>query len=281
MADGDEDREGPDDRVTWRERLRRSFLGEVWSAGSELELMRRSMAFATQGLVTLVPLLIVVAAIDPFPSRGFGQWVTDGMGLPPNASTPVLRLFTTQHQVAKGVGVVSLALLATFGLAFVADVQLGYQKVWRLGPQPWHHTWRQVLWLAALTLYVGLEVESGTVLRHGTLDSIARVVALGVSGLLFFWWGQWMLLGGRVAWSALLPGAVATVIGLGGLRVFSGLVFDPMIVDNAEAYGAVGVVLVVVSWLIGIGFIFYGGALVGRCFHSRRLRRQTYARPKG
>jgi membrane protein len=78
------------------------------------------------------------------------------------------------------------------------------------------------------------------------------------------------LLGGRVRWGSLLPGAVATVVGLGGLRAYSALIFDPMIVSNTEAYGAVGVVLVVISWLIGVGYVFYGGSLVGRHWGLRR-----------
>lgn len=263
----------------WRDRLRRSLVGDVWRGGSDMELMRRSMAFATQGLVTLVPLLIVVAAIDPFQDRGFGEWVADGMGLPATTTQPVLRLFTTPHQIAKGAGVVSLAMLATFGLAFVQDVQLGYERIWSLAALTWRQTWRQAVWLAALTGYVALEVESRSVFGHGLGQSLTRVVLLGASGLGFFWWGQRFLLGGRVGWLALLPGTVATLVGLGGLRVFSVLVFDPMIVDNAEAYGAVGVLLVIVSWLIGVGFVFYGGALVGRCVWARYIARETRNTP--
>lgn len=44
---------------------------------------------------------------------------------------------------------------------------------------------------------------------------------------LFFWTSGRLLLGGRVRWRALLPGAVATSLGLLGLRVFSQLVFSP------------------------------------------------------
>jgi membrane protein len=129
----------------------------------------------------------------------------------------------------------------------------------------------------ALTGYVALEVESRSVFGHGSANTLIRVALLGASGLAFFWWGQHFLLGGRVPWIALLPGTLATLIGLGGLRLFSALVFDPMIADNAEAYGAVGVVLVIVSWLIGVGFVFYGGALVGRCFWDRYGARKTPA----
>ncbi len=56
------------------------------------------------------------------------------------------------------------------------------------------------------------------------------------------------------------------MVGLGGLRVFSYLVFTPLIVDNAVSYGTVGIVLVVESWLTGVGFVVYGGAMFGRWF---------------
>ncbi|SEM34474.1 YhjD/YihY/BrkB family envelope integrity protein [Streptacidiphilus jiangxiensis] len=267
-GDGPSDAARPPDR-------RRGALREVWHRGAQLELMGRSMGFAAQGLVTLMPLLIVVAAIDPFQDRGFPEWVADGMGLPSHTAGPVFRLFTTPHQAERAAGVLSLALLAGFGLAFAAQVQLVYEKVWELPPQSWRAVWRQVVWLAALVGYVALETESGSLLRGGVLVSAERVALLGASGLLFFWWGQRFLLGGRVGWRALLPGAVATIVGLGGLRIFSSLVFNPMIADNAEAYGAVGVVLVVECWLIGVGFVFYGGALVGRQLDERlRVARQ-------
>ena len=103
-------------------------------------------------------------------------------------------LFTTQHEAARGAGVVSLALLALFGLAFVADIQTGYEDV-----PP-----------------------------RSLLDSLWRLLMLGAAALVFFWWGQHFLLGGRIGRGSLLPGAFATVVALGGLRVFSALVFDPM-----------------------------------------------------
>jgi membrane protein len=245
-------------------------LARVWRGGTQLELMRRSMAFATLGLVTLIPLLIVVAAVDPSPEQGFGQWVADGMGLPARTAAPVLRLFATRHEAARQAGALSLALLAVFGLAFVTDVELGYERIWGLRPLSWRHRWRRAIWLAALTAYIAFEAESGVLLRHGSLESAVRIVIFVVVGLLFFWWGQHFLLAGRVPWSALFPGAVATVVGLSGLRAFSALVFDPMIVSSAEDYGVVGVVLVVLSWLIGVGYVLFGGCLAGRHYGAHR-----------
>jgi membrane protein len=39
-----------------------------------------------------------------------------------------------------------------------------------------------------------------------------------------------------------------------------------MLVSNGVSYGGVGVVLVVESWLTGVGFVIYGGALFGNWF---------------
>src|SRR5690606_9114379 len=91
-----------------------------------------------------------------------------------------------------------------------------------------------------------------------------RITLSLATGVLFFWWGQRFLLGGQVRWWHLLPGALATMAGLIGLRGFSYFVFTPLLVDNAISSGTVGGVVMVASWLIGVGFVIFGGALFGR-----------------
>ena len=61
-------------------------------------------------------------------------------------------------------------------------------------------------------------------------------------------------------------------MGLGGLRVFSGLVFEPLVASNAVSYGALGTVLIMQSWLIGVGWVIYGGQLAGCWFYDAWLR---------
>ena len=267
----------------WRERCRRSVLGRIWRGGTQLELVRRSMAFATLGLVSLAPLLVVVAAVNPSSQEGLGQWVVDGMGLPSDTASPVLGLFAPHHQETGQIGVLGLALLAAFGIAFVTDVQLGYQRIWELPPESWRQLWRRAAWLAAMIGYLVFEVESGVLLRHGPLESAVRIVVFATAGLFFFWWGQYFLLAGRVPWGWRLPGAIATVAGLSGLRAFSVIVFKPMIESSAKEYGMVGVVLVVLSWLIGVGFVIFGGALSGRyyCEHQAEVRAAREERIRG
>ncbi|OIJ67372.1 ribonuclease BN [Streptomyces mangrovisoli] len=239
-------------------------MGDLIRRGRELELLHRAMGFATLAFVTLAPLLIVVAAADPLGHRGFALWLVDGMDLSGRSAHVLADVFTPPRRVISTTSVWSGLLLAVFGLSFAASVQNGYERIWGLAAGPWHRIWRQAVWLVALTVYLYVQVETRTV-----LDGTYRIIISTATGVLFFWWGPYFLLGGQVRLRDLLPGAVATMAGLVGLRAFSYLVFTPLIVTNAAGYGAIGIVLVVESWLIGVGFVIHGGALLGQFLRER------------
>ncbi|MFF5010429.1 YhjD/YihY/BrkB family envelope integrity protein [Streptomyces phaeochromogenes] len=242
--------------------------------------MHRAMGFAALGLVTLAPLLIVVAAALPIQERGFALWIVDGMGLSGRPADAVQDLFAAPSKVLSTTSVLSVVLLALFGVTFAGSVQTGYEKVWDLPAGRWHTVWRRVVWLVVLTAYLFAEAQSVAVLGSGTLRSWGRIGLSSLLGVLFFWWAPRFLLGGRVPWRALLPGAIATLAGLVGLRLFSSLVFSPLIVSNAVSYGSVGTVLIVTSWLIGVGFVVFGGALVGRYWYVHEPHHVPHPHPR-
>ncbi|MFJ5550945.1 YhjD/YihY/BrkB family envelope integrity protein [Streptomyces sp. NPDC093225] len=251
------------------DRVTGSAVGLAWSRGREMELMHRAMGFAALGFLTLVPLLIVVAAAAPESFRGFGRWLGQGLAVSETSRRQIELLFDSGGQALERTTAFGLAALAVFGLTFGSAVQTGYEKVWDLPTARWHTMWRHVVWLALLIFFLGvlIAVSSPTAGLAGTvLSGLADVVGT----CLFFWVSQRLLLGGRVRWRALLPGAVATTLGLLGLRIFSQLVFSPLIASNAVVYGPFGTLLVVQSWLVGVGFVVYGGALVGRLVHEQR-----------
>ncbi|WP_037921953.1 YhjD/YihY/BrkB family envelope integrity protein [Streptomyces sp. PCS3-D2] len=261
------------------DRFQGSYAGLAWSRGREMELMHRSMGFAALGFLTLVPLLVVVAAAVPGSGSGFGRWLGQALGVTASSRIRIEMVFGAADTALERTTAFGLAALAVFGLTFGSAVQTGYEKVWDLPTARWHTMWRHVVWLAMLVCYLALLVVIpppsddvfGTVL--GTLGDLFGTC-------LFFIASQRLLLGGRVRWRALVPGAVATSLGLLGLRIFSQLVFSPLIASNAVTYGPFGTLLVVQSWLVGVGFVVYGGALVGRLAHEhltlRRLRRSGF-----
>ncbi|MGN9794471.1 YhjD/YihY/BrkB family envelope integrity protein [Streptomyces sp. NPDC054847] len=263
----------------WR-KLAESPLGVGWSRGRGLELMHRAMGFAALGFLTLVPLLIVVAATDPASGQGFARWMSQALGLAESSQDEVERLFGLPRQALQRTTAFGLAALAVFGLTFGSAVQTTYEKVWDLPAARWHTMWRHVVWLGMLIIYLMIFVS--TPLPGESLLS-AAIGAIGdlAGTVLFFWASQRVLLCGRVRWRALLPGAVATAIALLGLRVFSQLVFSPLIASNAVTYGPFGTVLVVQSWLVGVGVVVYGGAIAGRIGHEMWTRRHLARRRGG
>lgn len=236
-----------------------------------MELMHRAMSFAALGFLTLVPLLILVAAADPASGQGFARWLGQGLGVSGSSQQEIQQLFGRPGTALQRTTAFGLAALAAFGLTFGGAVQTGYERVWELPTARWHTMWRHVLWLAVLVAFLVIFVNT-PVTSHSTIVLVLGTVGDLVLTFLFFWWSQRMLLGGRVRWGALLPGAVAIALGLLGLRVFSRVVFSPLIASNAVTYGPFGTVLVLQSWLVGVGFVVYGGALVGRQCHEYRTR---------
>jgi membrane protein len=260
---------GTTERPRWAfYHLARTMVAETYRRGVEIELMHRAIGFAALGFVTLVPLLIVVAAAAPLNGRTFPQWAVAGLGLSGQAASAVNTLFGSSAQVLSTTTALSLAGLAVFGLSFVSVVQTGLARVWELPAARLLSVWRQAVWLAVLVglLLVGADLVA--LLHDGLVITTLRWCATAAGSTLFFWWTPRFLLESRVPWRALLPGAVLTVIGLIGLRLFSAVIFSPLIVSSAITYGAIGAVLILVSWLIGTGFVIFGAGLLGRAVYE-------------
>ncbi|MFH8836987.1 YhjD/YihY/BrkB family envelope integrity protein [Streptomyces sp. NPDC017868] len=260
-------------------RVLASSVGLAWSRGRAMELMHRAMGFAALSLLTLVPLLIVVAAADLASGQGFARWLVQGLGVSDVSQEQVEHLFGQPGQALQRTTAFGLAALAAFGVTFGSAVQTGYERVWDLPTARWHTMWRHVVWLAVLVASLLLFVAFPA--PDNAPAGVTTVIALGdvLGTFVFFWWSQRFLLCGRIRWRALAPGAVLTALGLLGLRIFSQLVFSPLIASNAVTYGQFGTVLVLQSWLVGVGFVVYGGALVGRLVHEHLVRRRLRRSP--
>jgi membrane protein len=242
----------------------RGFMRRAWDESRDLELMHRALGFAALGLVTLVPLLLVVSAADPVGGRAFPSWLAAALGLSERAAQELVPVFGSPGQALSATTALGLAGLAAFGLSFVSALQVGFERIWALSPGRLMSVWRRVVWLGGLIAFL-LAAADTSLLPHNTLlRTFVQTVVATAGSSAFFWWTARFLLAGRVSWMLLLPGAMLTAAGLVGLRLFSAVVFSPLVVSSAAAYGAIGTVAVLTSWLIGIGFVVFGGGLLGR-----------------
>jgi membrane protein len=255
------------------ERLWRNLRAkDLYRDAKEFELTGRAMGFAALAMLTVFPLLVLVAAASAAAHHGLAVWITYGMGLTGSSAKSVTQLFSAPARALGTTSAFSLVLLAVFGVTFGGSVQAGFERIWNLPAGPWHKVWRQAVWLAVLVAYVYAAATVAAVTRHAATETVSRVSAAVGLGIVFFWWGPRFLLGGRVSYLAAVPGAVMTMALLVGLRAFSAWVFQPLIAGNAVTYGALGTVLIVQSWLVGVGWVVYGGQLFGRWFDDAWLQ---------
>src|SRR3984957_19198928 len=148
--------------LVWRD-LR---VVELHRSGKEFELMGRAMGFAALALLTMFPLLVVVAAAGAATHHGLAVWVVYGMGLTGPAARSVVQLFSAPDKVLSTTSVFSLVLLAVFGVAFAGSVQAGFERIWGLTAGPWNMMWRQVVWLAVFVGYIYGAASENVVTRH-------------------------------------------------------------------------------------------------------------------
>ena len=169
-------------RRPWRavQRLARRGVRRVWhdlrlkdlyESGKEFELMHRALGFAALAILTVIPLLILVAAANPTQHPGLAGWVIYGMDLTDSSADAVTQLFSAPARVLSTTSVFSAVLVSVAGVSFGGSVQGGFERIWGLPSGPWHKIWRQLVWLAFLTAYIYAEAYVGTETSGGIAET--------------------------------------------------------------------------------------------------------------
>jgi membrane protein len=106
----------------------------------------------------------------------------------------------------------------------------------------------------------------------GVDDQVPVFVVAFFVALVFYSCTIFVLLQGRLGPRAVIPGGVATAFCVTGLSVFSYLFFSPYLISNYNDYGGIGVVMVVLSYFIGLGVCIHLGAMFGSMWNERRTK---------
>jgi len=150
-----------------------------------------------------------------------------------------------------GAALLAIAGALFFGLGFGRVLQLVHARAWRL-ELPAKQTDQGLYALVLLTLY-GLLLLLLVQLKEleGSPGWVGTVLGLGWAALLtlFFVWVPWLLTHKRIGRRDLLPGAVATSVGLVVLMLVSGRVMQFWIDFYAKDYGGIGVFLAIYFWI--------------------------------
>jgi len=251
--------------VDW---VRATAAGIFWSRLNTVDFMNSSLQFAALAVLCLFPFLIIFSAKSGGDAR---HALIARLGLDQQAARDVDQLMSSGRPAVTTLSIIGAAVVVFGAIGVASTLQLWYQRVYDQPPA--RRLTRQLasrlLWLAGLLGYLTIQDYTFIHLKHAGGARLPIYAATFVLAVPFYWWTPHVLLLGRVAWRRLFPAAVATAVCVTGLGVFSALVFSGQIVSSDADYGSIGVMMVLLSYLIGLGVCIHLGAVAGRMWNER------------
>ncbi|MFE9630885.1 YhjD/YihY/BrkB family envelope integrity protein [Streptomyces sp. NPDC006463] len=238
-------------------------LGRTLEQLTAVNVLDCATRMAAQAFLGAIPAIFVIGAIAPdWVQQQLVSTISTTLGLTDPALDEVRKVYdagsTTAVASTGAVGVVVTLLSAT---ACSRALQKTCERCWHL-PKAGARlaAWR---WVAWLVVWLTALIFQGPVQdAFGAGRTLGAAIAL-VSGTLLWWWTQHLLLGARVPWLPLLPGAILVAVG-GQVITWGSRYYIPRAVDHSlEQFGGLGLVFVLLSWLIGFFVVVTVAMAVG------------------
>ncbi|MGI5402325.1 YhjD/YihY/BrkB family envelope integrity protein [Streptomyces sp. CA-135486] len=228
-----------------------------------VNILDAATRLAAQSFLTAVPLLFVIAS---FASSGVRNQLVSSVrtvfGLTGAANAQLNQLLESHAGgVRDTIGAVGAVMVLISATAVSRALQRLCRRAFAL-PKTGSKLapWRWLVWIAVWML--ALLVQGP--LRDGFGAGLWLGIPLtAVSLTLLWWWTQHLLLGGRVRWLPLLPGALLTAAALTALSAGARIYMPRALNRSMAEYGSLGSVFTMLSWLIVVCAAIAVGITVG------------------
>ncbi|WP_086827605.1 YhjD/YihY/BrkB family envelope integrity protein [Streptomyces sp. NRRL B-24572] len=227
--------------------------GRVVARLARVNTMEAAARLAAQTFLAALPLVIIVAAFAP---QSVKDLLVDAVRsfLGDEAPTDdVEQTFTAKGELRSSIGVAGVIVMLLSATALSRALQQVCERCWDLPKGSARLTaWRWLVWilgwLAAFLFQTAIRQGFGGGTAVGVLVSVVTSVVL-------WWWTQHLLLGARIGWAPLLPGALLTGAGMTAFGYASPLVMPQALEQSRAHYGSLGYVFTFLSWLIAGGCV--------------------------
>ena len=230
----------------------------------------RAMAIAAMAYSAFLPLMIVFSSILPrADNQSFADLLCREFGLTGATAESVRRAFAPAGDVESSLTLLSVLLLLISTLSFSRGLQRLYENTFSLKTLGMRNTPRAVLWLA----FVAVEVALRPVITAPFEDVFKVVVTLAMGSLLWLI-TPYLLLGWRVRWTRLIPGAVLTSVGMSLVGVWAVIWMPRTIASSAAQFGVIGIGFAMLTFFVAVAFVLViattGGAMISDRLDRRR-----------
>lgn len=245
-------------------------VGRIVEEWRRVEVVDRAMVTAAQGLLALVPLVIVlVAYLPPDLTKAGLERFADITGLADasldRAVSAAPRSLAGAEDVRDRIGLVGALVTVLSASSFARAVMRAYEKVWEVPHLTGFRGRRRALgWL--LGWLFALEALS-LVTRALDRAAVPFAVVVGVQVALvavLWWWSLHVLLHGARTWRALVVPAAASAVAVVAFTRASAVVMPEYSVTSVRQFGGLGLVLALATWLVGFSAVLVLSAILGR-----------------
>ncbi|MFD9935181.1 ribonuclease BN [Streptomyces massasporeus] len=257
--------------------LRSGSMARLVSRLSRLNIVEGAVRLAAQAFLTALPLLMTVAAFAP-------DWMQDlladslraVLGMRGDTLDELRRVFSATGTTRNTAGAVSALVTLLSATAFSRALQAVFERCWHLPRAPLRAAvWRWLLWLVVWLACLLFQAPVRDAFGAGAVPGVVLSV---LSATLLWWWSQHLLLGGRIGWRSLLPGALLAGSGTVLLSLAARVLIPTAMERSLDEFGPLGPVFTFLSWLIAVFLVAVSGLALGEYVASTTWYRTSALR---
>ena len=240
-----------------------TLIERIINGFTAIEPFDRAMTLAAQAFVSIVPIMIVMAAIRPN-KKSFGSSMGDAMGLSDSVQATLAGSIPTSATVVSGVGFFGFLVAFVSATAYSRALERMFLKVWDVPKPPLRTAWRWVATIVAVMVALALLALTHSILADRPFDDVLESAVRFVIWTVVWTYVPWVLMRTEISLRALtFTGAIVSLAltVLGGI----GTLYLPIVLTTgAEEFGVLGLVFAYISWLFVLSFAIVGATVVGR-----------------
>ena len=240
-----------------------TLIERIITGFTDIEPFDRAMTLAAQAFVSIVPILIVVAAVRPN-KEGFGASMGDAMGLSDSVQQTLAGSIPASADVVSGVGFVGFLIAFFSATAYSRALERMFLKVWDVRKPPLRTAWRWVATIVAVMVAVALLALTQSILKDRPFDQVLEAVLHFVVWTVVWTYVPWVLMRTTISLRALAFTGAIIALALTILGVFGTIYLPIVLTTGAEEFGVLGIVFAYISWLFVLSFAIVGATVVGR-----------------
>jgi membrane protein len=230
-------------------------------------VVQASVVLAAQAFMALIPLLIGIVAVAPAGvGESFAHAARTRLGFGGQTEDQVEHLVNTagDGRLQSSLTTLGLVLVLFSATSFTRALQRVYEAAWQVPKGGLRGSVRGLVWLIGLVAYLAVLALALKLTASRAFGISALRTTLLLAGSLALWWlTPFVLLCGRVRLRALTVTAVLTAAAMYIAGWISTVIMPRRISSSERQYGTIGVAFTIESWLVVMGGVIVGAAMLG------------------